>query len=75
MKLESQPVESNQNNSVSGIARLIAVFSVILLAAVGILMVLEVVPRSVFGELSAKLLGVGAIALVAAITIGLLSKR
>ena len=75
MKLESQPVESNQNNSVSGIARLIAVFSVILLAAVSILMVLEVVPRSVFGELSAKLLGVGAIALVAAITIGLLSKR
>ena len=75
MKLESQPVESSQRNSVSGIARLIAVFSVILLAAVGILMVLEVVPRSVFGELSAKLLGVGAIALVAAITIGLLSKR
>lgn len=75
MKLESQPVESSQRNSVSGIARLIAVFSVILLAAVSILMVLEVVPRSVFGELSAKLLGVGAIALVAAITIGLLSKR
>jgi hypothetical protein len=75
VKLESQPVESSPGQGVSGIARLIAVFSVILLAAVGILMVLEVIPRSVFGEFSAKLLGVGAIALVAAITIALLSKR
>lgn len=75
MKLESQPVESSQGNGVGGIARLVAVLSVLLLAAVGILMVLEVIPLSVFGEFSAKLLGVGAIALVAAIAIALLSKR
>jgi hypothetical protein len=75
VKLESQPVESSQGNGVGGIARLVAVLSVLLLAAVGILMVLEVIPLSVFGEFSAKLLGVGAIALVAAIAIALLSKR
>lgn len=75
MKLESQPVESSQGSAAGGIARLVAVLSVLLLAAVGILMVLEVIPLSVFGEFSAKLLGVGAIALVAAIAIALLSKR
>ena len=75
MKLESQPVESSQGHGVGGIARLVTVLSVLLLAAVGILMVLEVIPPSVFGEFSAKLLGVGAIALVAAIAIALLSKR
>lgn len=75
MKLESQPVESSQSGGAGGIARLVAVLSVLVLAVVGILMVLEVIPTSVLGELSAKLVGVGAIALVAAIAIGLLSKR
>lgn len=75
MKLESQSVESSQGGGVGGIARLFAVLSVLLLAGLGILMVLEVIPVSVFGEFSAKLFGVGAIALVAAIAIGLLSKR
>lgn len=73
MKLESQPVESSSGGP--GVARLIAVLSVITLAAVGILMVLEIIPRSVFGEFSAKLIGVAGIALVTGIAIALLSKR
>lgn len=74
MKLESQPVESSGQGA-AGIARLIAVLSVILLATVGILMVLDVIPRSVFGEFTAKLLAVAGIALVSGIAIALLSRR
>ena len=73
MKLESQSVESSSGGP--GVARLIAVLSVITLAVVGILMVLEIIPRSVFGEFSAKLLGVAGIALVSGVAIALLSKR
>lgn len=73
MKLESQSVEPSSGGA--GVARLVAVLSVVTLAAVGILMVLEVIPRSVFGEFSAKLIGVAGIALVSGIAIALLSKR
>ena len=74
MKLESQSVESSSSGG-AGVARLIAVLSVVTLAAVGILMVLEIIPRSVFGEFSAKLLAVAGIALVSGVAIALLSKR
>jgi hypothetical protein len=37
--------------------------------------VLEVIPRSTFADIGGKVLGVGAIVLVAALAIGLLSRR
>jgi hypothetical protein len=45
------------------------------LAAAGVLVVLEVIPRSAFAEVGGKALGVGAIVVVAALAIGLMSKR
>lgn len=55
--------------------RAIAAVCVLLLAATGVLVVLEVIPRSAFTEIGGKLLAVGGIGLVTALALGLLAKR
>lgn len=75
MKLESQPVESSPGSGVGGIARLVAILGVLASAIVGILMVIEVIPTDVLGEFTMKLVGVGAIALLASTAIARLAKR
>jgi hypothetical protein len=59
----------------SGSLRALAALCVLLLATVGVLVVLEVIPRSAFAEVGGKILAVGGIGLVAAVAIGLLSRR
>jgi hypothetical protein len=75
VKLESPQVESARSHGVGGIARVVAMLGVVVLAVVGILMVVEVVPVDVLGEFTGKLLGVGAIALLASVAIAVLAKR
>lgn len=75
MKFESQAIDSGQGRGVGGIARVVAMLCVLAAAIVGILTVLEVIPRDVLDEYAVKLVGVGAIALLASIAIALLSKR
>lgn len=59
----------------SGSLRALAALCVVALAVTGALVVLEVIPRSVFTDVGGKVLGVGGIALVAVFAIGLISKR
>jgi hypothetical protein len=58
-----------------GSLRAVASLCIVALAAAGALVVLEVIPRSTFADIGGKVLGVGAIVLVAALAIGLLSRR
>jgi hypothetical protein len=59
----------------SGSLRALASLCVLVLATTGVLVVLEVIPRSAFAEVGTKVLAVAGIALVAVVAIGLLSKR
>jgi hypothetical protein len=58
-----------------GSLRLVAVLCVLALALAGILVVLEVIPRSAFAEVGGKVLAVGGIALLATLALGLLTRR
>jgi hypothetical protein len=58
-----------------GSLRVVAGLCVLLLAGLGALMVLEVIPRSAFSEMAGKVAAVGGITVVAALAIGLLSRR
>jgi hypothetical protein len=61
--------------SAGGSLRAVASLCITALAVAGVLVVLEIVPRSAFAEIGGKVLGVGAIVLVAALAIGLSSRR
>ena len=52
-----------------------AALCVLVLALVGVLVVLEVIPRSTFAEVGGKVLAVGGIALDTVLALGLLSRR
>ena len=58
-----------------GSLRALAALCVLLLAGAAVLVVLEVIPRSAFAEMGAKVLAVGGIALVAILALGLLGRR
>ena len=58
-----------------GTLRVVAGLCVVLLAGIGALVVLEVIPRSAFSEMAGKVAAVGGITVVAALAIGLLSRR
>ncbi|MFO1504541.1 MAG: hypothetical protein U1F39_12115 [Steroidobacteraceae bacterium] len=58
-----------------GAMRAVASGCIVVLALLGILVVLDVIPRSVFAEMGGKVLAVGGIVLVAALAVGLLSRR
>jgi hypothetical protein len=58
-----------------GAVRAIASVCIMLLALLGVLVVTDVIPRSTFTEAGGKLLAVGGIVLVAALAVGLISRR
>jgi hypothetical protein len=58
-----------------GSLRVLASLCILLLAGIGTLVVLEVIPRSVFAEMAGKVAAIGGIAVIAALAIGLLSRR
>lgn len=60
---------------VSGSLRAVAAVCLLALAVAGVLVVLDVIPRSAFAEIGGKLLAVGGIGLVAVLAIGLLARR
>lgn len=74
MSHDPNPTES-KGAGFSGSLRAIASLCVLALAATGVLVVLEVIPRSVFADVGGKVLAIGGIGLVAALAIGLLAKR
>jgi hypothetical protein len=74
MNLEPQKSTSEIRNH-SGVARILATLTILALAAITILVVLEVIPRSAFTEMAGKTALIAGVCVVSAFAIGLLSKR
>ena len=74
MNLEPQKQETDIRTH-SGVARVLASLTILALAAVTILVVLEVIPRSAFTEMAGKIALIAGVCVVSALAIGFLSKR
>jgi len=74
MNLEPQKTTS-EIRAQSGVARLLASLAILVLAAITILVVLEVIPRSAFSEMAGKAAMIAGVCVVSVLAIGLLSKR
>lgn len=74
MNLEPQKSETGIRN-LSGTARLLASLTIVALALVAVLVVLEVIPRSAFAEVAAKTGIIAAILAAAVVAIGFLARR
>jgi CBS domain containing-hemolysin-like protein len=70
-----EPEKTSEIRNVSGVARVLATVAILALAAVGILVILEVIPRSAFAEFASKTAMVTGICVVSVIAIGFLSRR
>jgi hypothetical protein len=74
MNLEPQ----NSNPEIrthSGVARVLASITILALAAIAILVVLDVIPRTAFAEIAGKTAMVAGICVVSVVAIGFLAKR
>ena len=74
MNLEPQKTTSEIRNH-SGVARVLASITILALAVLTILVVLEIIPRSAFTEMAGKTAMIAGVCVVSALAIGLLSKR
>jgi hypothetical protein len=74
MNLEPEKPDSEIRN-LSGFARALASLTIILLAALAILVVLEVIPRSAFAEVASKMAMIAGVCVVSVFAIGLLTRR
>jgi hypothetical protein len=74
MNLEPQKAASEIRNH-SGLARVLASLVILALAALTILVVLEIIPRSAFTEVAGKTAMIAGVCVVSVLAIGLLSKR
>lgn len=66
-----QPVPAGFGGSL----RLLGALAVLVLAVAGVLIVLEIIPRSAFADIGGKVLGVGGILAVALVALSLLMRR
>ncbi len=73
MNLEPQNESGIRNHS--GMARVLASITILALAAITILVVLEIIPRSAFAEIAGKTAMIAAVCVVSALAIGFLSRR
>lgn len=74
MNLEPQQNDSEIRTH-SGVARVLASITILALAAITILVVLEVIPRSAFAEIAGKTAMIAGVFVVSAVAIGFLSRR
>ena len=74
MNLEPQKTTSEIRNH-SGMARVLASITILALAALTILVVLEIIPRSAFTDMAGKTAMIAGVCVVSVLAIGLLSKR
>jgi hypothetical protein len=70
-----EPQKTSEIRAGSGVARVLATLTIVALAAIAILVVLDVIPREAFGEMAAKTGMIAGIVVVSAVAIGFLSKR
>lgn len=69
------PEGQTSSGGAGGSVRAVASVCIVLLALLGALVVLEIIPRSLFAEAGGKILAVGGIVVVAALAVGLISRR
>lgn len=74
MNLEPQKTESEIRTH-SGVARVLASVTILALAAITILVVLEIIPRSAFAEMAGKTAMIAGVCVVSVLAIGFLSRR
>jgi len=74
MNLEPPKATSEIRNH-GGVARVLASLVILALAALTILVVLEIIPRSAFTEMAGKTAMVAGVCVVSVLAIGLLTKR
>ena len=74
MNLEPQKTESEIRN-VGGVARVLASITILALAAIAILVVLDVIPRTAFAEVATKTAMIAGVCVISTIAIGFLSRR
>ena len=74
MNLEPHKTETEIRNH-SGTARVLASLVILVLAALTILVVLDVIPRSAFAEMAGKTAMIAGVCVVSVLAIGLLSRR
>ena len=74
MNLEPQKTDTEIRNH-SGTARVLASLVILALAALTILVVLDVIPRSAFAEMAGKTAMIAGVCVVSVLAIGLLSRR
>jgi hypothetical protein len=74
MNLEPQKTTSEIRNH-SGTARVLASLTILALAVVTVLVVLEVIPRSAFAEMAGKTAMIAGVCVISVLAIGLLTKR
>jgi hypothetical protein len=74
MNLEPQNT-GNEIRPASGTARVLAMLTILALACITILVVLDVIPRSAFAEIAGKTAMVAGVCVVSVVAIGFLSRR
>jgi hypothetical protein len=70
-----EPQKTSEIRTAGGVARVFAGLSILVLATLTILVVLDVIPSSAFGEVAGKTAMVAGVCALAVAAIGLLSRR
>jgi len=70
-----EPQKASEIRTGSGTARVLASLCILALAALGILVVLDVIPREAFAQAATRTGIIAAICVVSAVAIGFLTKR
>jgi hypothetical protein len=70
-----EPQRASEIRAAGGTARVLATLAILTLAAIGILVVLEVIPRSAFAEVAGKAAMIAGICVISVVAIGFLSRR
>jgi hypothetical protein len=70
-----EPEKPSEIRATRGVARLFATLTIVALAALTILVVLEVIPREAFAEVAGKTAMIVGVCAVSTLAIGFLSRR
>ena len=70
-----EPEKPSEIRAHGGTARVLAMLTILALAIITILVVLEVIPRSAFAEMATKTALIAGVCVVSTVVIGLLARR
>ena len=70
-----EPEKTSAERPYGGLARVLAMLAILVLAGIPILVVLDVIPRSAFAEVASKTAMIAGVCVVSVAAIALLSRR